>query len=120
MIKHTVQSLLLRISGMMRQVTGRKIAERERTQAQQSLAVRNADLERIAFVVSHELRAPVATILSLVGLMNDPETDEITRAECMAGLVACATTLDETVADLNGLAATTSNEPTDLTKGLNQ
>lgn len=109
-MKRTVKGLLLRITGMMRNVTGRKVAERERANAEQRLAQRNADLERIAFKVSHELRAPVATILSLVGLMNDPETSDATRAECMNGLVACATTLDETVAELNALAATDANK----------
>lgn len=110
MIKRTVQGLVLRVSGMMRLVLGKRNAERERRRAIESLALRNADLERIAFKVSHELRAPVATILSLVGLMNDSETTDATRAECMVGLLACAKTLDETVAELNSLAATSNDE----------
>lgn len=76
-------------------VTELKLAELARTEAVDMLIERNADLEHVAALVSHELRSPVTTILGLAALLQEPDVDDHTRAQCIEGLMLTATKLDD-------------------------
>lgn len=91
---------VLYVTGTVLDITDLKVAELERTAAVRMLVTRNSDLERLAFMVSHELRAPVTTILGLAALLQEEKLSEVTRDECIAGLVSSVKKIDETIADL--------------------
>jgi PAS domain S-box-containing protein len=62
----------IRLFGIIQDITGRKLAEIERTKMINDLIQRNNDLEQFTYIISHNLRAPVANILGIESLMNDP------------------------------------------------
>jgi PAS domain S-box-containing protein len=82
-------------------ITERKIAELEREKIAQDLVQRNNALEQFAFIVSHNLRAPVANIISLADTLytwnQPPEGKEV----FLDALSVSAKKLDEVVLDLN-------------------
>jgi PAS domain S-box-containing protein len=57
-------------------------------------------LRKIAWMSSHEIRRPVATILGLVDLMNQAE-NEAERNEILPLLNRCATEMDQMVHEIN-------------------
>ena len=50
------------IVGISRDITARKLAEHDREQLMQTLALKNKELESILYVTSHDLRAPLVNI----------------------------------------------------------
>lgn len=62
---------------------------------------RNKDLEQFTYVVSHNLRAPVANIIGLSELMNTVGLDQRTSGELMQGLRTSIKNLDTVIKDLN-------------------
>ncbi len=92
---------LLGLSIAARNITERKLNELERTKITNDLTQRNKDLEQFTYIVSHNLRAPVASILGLSILLDTPEISEETRKECMKGFVSSVKNLDNTIIDLN-------------------
>lgn len=57
-------------------------------------------LKEIAWINSHELRRPVASILGLIGLLKDIN-DEKERGNCLAMLEASSEELDQVIRDIN-------------------
>ncbi|MDZ4744767.1 MAG: PAS domain-containing sensor histidine kinase [bacterium] len=98
-----VTGMIIRFGGTLRDITDIKLAELERASAVKSLVQRNTDLEQFAFIVSHDLRAPVTTILGLASLLEYEELDKKTTDECVAGLVTSVKKLDDTIKDLNAI-----------------
>lgn len=92
---------LLGLSIAARNITERKMLELERTKITNDLTQRNKDLEQFTYIVSHNLRAPVASILGLSILLDTPEISEDTRKECMKGFISSVKNLDNTIIDLN-------------------
>ncbi len=63
-------------------ITETKLAEEEREQLIRDLKAQNEELQRFAYIISHNLRAPIVNISSLLELYNpenpaDPENEEI-------------------------------------------
>jgi len=82
-------------------ITERKIADLEHEKITQDLVKRNNALEQFAFIVSHNLRAPVANIISLADTLytwNKPEED---KNAFLQALMVSSKKLDEVVLDLN-------------------
>ncbi len=92
---------VLGLSIAARNITERKLHELELTKITRDLTQRNKDLEQFTYIVSHNLRAPVASILGLSILLNTPEITEETRKECMKGFISSVKNLDNTIIDLN-------------------
>ncbi|GAA4301641.1 PAS domain S-box protein [Nibribacter koreensis] len=83
-------------------ITDQKKAEQERIQLTEELLRRNRNLEQFTYIVSHNLRSPVANILGLTALFKydqDPES----QLALMDRLKQTAQNLDTIIRDLNDL-----------------
>ncbi len=92
---------LLGLSIASRNITDLKLYEKERSKITKDLTQRNKDLEQFTYIVSHNLRAPVASILGLSSLIERPDISEEMRKECLKGFVSSVKNLDNTILDLN-------------------
>jgi len=90
-----------RLCGIFQDITERKQAETERTKMVNDLVQRNKDLEQFAYIVSHNLRAPVANILGASNGLNDPRLNAKNKDILRKGLTESVTRLDDIVKDLS-------------------
>lgn len=81
-------------------VTTAKTATIEREKIYAELVKRNEDLEQFTYVLSHNLRAPVANIIGLITLIKDNLGTSLNQ-QLVGGLEASAAKLDEVITDLN-------------------
>jgi len=84
-------------------ITERKLAELEREKISKDLIQRNNALEQFAFIVSHNLRAPVANIIGLSDALCNWDNAEQRKQDFINGLSISAKKLDEVVHDLNNI-----------------
>ncbi|WP_317195501.1 PAS domain S-box protein [Rufibacter psychrotolerans] len=81
-------------------ITEQKKAEQERQQLTEELVRRNRHLEQFTYIVSHNLRSPVANILGLTDLMSAGKNPEL-LASIAPKLRQTAQNLDQIIRDLN-------------------
>ncbi len=81
-------------------ITTRKLAELEKEEIAKDLIYRNRDLEQFTYIVSHNVRAPVASLLGLTNLLSEYEITEKERKEMISGISISAHRLDEVIRDL--------------------
>lgn len=81
--------------------TERKNAELERDKMTADLSRRNKDLEQFSYIISHDLRAPVAVILGITDLATKTELDKSEIAKIMSALYKSTDRLDGIIKDLN-------------------
>ena len=86
-----------------RDITGRLEAEHRQQQLNQELIRQNEQLQQFSFITSHNLRAPVANLLGLLGLYdsNNPAAPE--NLAVVVNLERTVRRLDEVIYDLNEL-----------------
>lgn len=82
-------------------ITERKISELERDRITADLVKRNTDLEEFAYIISHNLRAPVANILGASAALATMELDPEEKEKLSKGINISAIKLDEVINDLN-------------------
>ena len=82
-------------------ITERKMAEMERDRMTADLVQRYKDLEQFTYIVSHNLRAPVANIMGLSNILNTFEFNFTEREDVLAALSASVNILDQIIIDLN-------------------
>lgn len=82
-------------------ISVRKNAELERSKVTLDLLQRNRDLEQFTFIVSHNLRAPLANILGISNVLSTEVLDGNESKEFMNGLYISANALDNVLKDLN-------------------
>ena len=85
----------------IKNITRAKEAELERGKMTADLLQRNKDLEQFTYIVSHNLRAPLANIIGLATMLKDPESYDTDAAEIVSSLSASANHLDNVILDLN-------------------
>jgi len=95
-----------------RDITAQKNAEMEREKVTLDLVQRNKDLEQFAYIISHNLRAPVANITGLSNLLQDTVTEDQEGADILKALTKSVSHLDEVIIDLNHILQV-SNEVND-------
>jgi signal transduction histidine kinase len=89
-----------------RDVTERKEAEIHEARMTRDLVQRNKDLEQFAYIVSHNLRGPVANILGISHILRESNVSEKDRAEALEGIYTATSKLDEVILDLNHILDT--------------
>jgi len=88
------------LHGVAHDITDQKSAQLERTKMIADLTQRNKDLEQFSYVVSHNVRAPLANIISLIGLLDRSALHSDGR-EVYSALNESANKLDCVIKDLN-------------------
>ncbi|MDB5127672.1 PAS domain-containing sensor histidine kinase [Mucilaginibacter sp.] len=86
---------------MFTDITERKNSEIEKEKMTADLIQRNQDLEQFAYIISHNLRAPVANILGATNVLNDQGLSEEEKDVFRRGLNESVTGLDNIIRDLN-------------------
>ena len=105
----------VRMIGINWDITKEKLAATEREEIIGEMARRNAELEQFGYIVSHNLRAPVANIIGASAAMDDPDLDPEDRAVFCKAVQQSATSLDQVIRDLNQiLAIKTSSQSKEL------
>jgi len=82
-------------------ITQTKRVEMENNRITDELMQRNRDLEQFSYMVSHDLRAPVANILGLAQILKQNGLELSERKEAENFLFEAVLSLDEIVRDLN-------------------
>ncbi|WP_158799858.1 PAS domain S-box protein [Pedobacter sp. L105] len=91
------------LSIFFKDITERKFGEMERAKMVSDILKRNNDLEQFSYIISHNLRAPVANI---IGLTEELIRDQAVKGEdslLMDYLVASTKKLDTVIIDLNAV-----------------
>jgi PAS domain S-box-containing protein len=88
------------ILGIALDITEQKLISAEREKLVADLLQRNSDLEQFSYIISHNLRAPVANILGITEVMRSG-IDKDEEAILMKGLESSVSKLDEVIKDLN-------------------
>jgi signal transduction histidine kinase len=78
-----------------------KLAEIARIKMVNELILRNSDLEQFAYIISHNLRAPVANIIGASSALNDMGLSTEDKDTLSRGINISVMKLDEVVKDLN-------------------
>ncbi|HEX8561870.1 MAG TPA: PAS domain S-box protein [Flavobacterium sp.] len=81
-------------------ITERKQAESERIKMVADIVQRNKDLEQFSYIVSHNLRAPLANIMGLATELADDTYDDDIKAMLQQQLAQSTTRLDAVITDL--------------------
>ncbi len=76
-------------------------SDSHREQITSDIIQRNKDLEQFTYIVSHNLRAPVANILGISNLLDIPALNEADKLDALAGITSSARKLDEVIGDMN-------------------
>jgi len=82
-------------------ITERKISDLERDRITADLVQQNKDLEQFTYIVSHNLRAPVANIIGLSNMLNSFDFDIAEHEEVKSALSTSVNVLDQIIMDLN-------------------
>jgi PAS domain S-box-containing protein len=89
------------IYGIAKDITQFKKARKERRKLIERLEQKNHNLEQFAYIVSHNLRAPVANILGLTSLFNNLAPATEMNGQVIANLQKSADHLDAIIHGLN-------------------
>ncbi|AMM50132.1 hypothetical protein TH61_01605 [Rufibacter sp. DG15C] len=82
-------------------ISYRKEAEKEQLLLTRELYEQNRDLQQFTYIVSHNLRAPVANALGLSNLLPVVDKDSTVYATSLANLKASVLQIDSVLRDLN-------------------
>lgn len=82
-------------------ITRRKLAELAFTKISDDLTQRNKDLEQFIYIVSHNLRAPVANILGYSDILTTKLYSDKEKDDIINGISTSITKLDAVIMDLN-------------------
>jgi PAS domain S-box-containing protein len=91
----------IRLFGILQDVTESKLGDIERIKMVSDLMVRNTDLEQFAYIISHNLRAPVANIIGASSVLNDTDVTDEDKEILNKAINTSVMKLDDVVKDLN-------------------
>ncbi|WP_299989622.1 PAS domain-containing protein [uncultured Pontibacter sp.] len=91
------------LDGSASDMTSYKEAQQKRDELTDQLLKQNQNLQQFAYIVSHNLRAPIANILGLTTIYNKHKPDSPMNPRVIDNLFKSAKLLDTTIRDLNDL-----------------
>lgn len=94
---------IISLIGTISDITEQKYFEHEREKAYLDVIERNKDLEQFSYIVSHNLRAPVANIIGLSNMMLAGKLTPKEEKGVFLGLATSVEKLDNVVRDLNDI-----------------
>jgi PAS domain S-box-containing protein len=105
-----------RLFGIFQDITEQKLAEVERIKIVNDLMLRNKELEQFGYIISHNLRAPIANIIGVATALSDPGINNHEKEILNIGLTVSALKLDDVVKDLNTILEikNESDEPKEI------
>ena len=83
------------------ETTDRRANEAKLEKMNKELIQHNQQLNQYSFVISHNLRGPIVTLLGLVNLFQQKSTDETFKAEIIEHIKKSTLHLDSIILDLN-------------------
>jgi signal transduction histidine kinase len=98
------------INGLERTIIQLSNSERELKLSSDDLYKRNKELQTFGYVVSHNLRSPVANILGLVNVLELDLQDPELAASCINDLKASTQSLDHVIRDLSDVLSIADTE----------
>ncbi len=98
------------VLGLSNDITEQKLAETERTRMVADIVRRNKDLEQFSYIVSHNVRAPVANINGITEILQMSGLDKNDRERWIGELASSVKKLDEVIMDLNHILKVTHTE----------
>ncbi|WP_158827598.1 PAS domain-containing sensor histidine kinase [Mucilaginibacter lacusdianchii] len=97
----------LRMVGAMHDISGQKKAEKELKAFADDLYKRNKELHEFGYIVSHNLRSPVANIMGIADLLDMDKEDADTVEMCADNLKKAVKSLDMVIKDLSTILSAT-------------
>lgn len=107
-------------------ITERKETEEKQAQLTKDLFRQNRDLQQFTYIVSHNLRSPVASVMGLTEILNTTDRNSATFQTSLDYLKKSSEALDMVLKDLNLILSirdkkgTTGNEKVQLSQVLDQ
>ena len=92
-----------RMIGAMQDITPRKQAERQQQLLAEKLMSQNADLQQFTYIVSHNLRAPLANALGFTDLLSRVDKQSAVFDTSLQNLRTSLQLLDEVLTDVNDI-----------------
>ncbi len=89
------------IMSLVQDITERKKSERETLRLVENLQLKNKDLRQFSYMVSHNLRTPIAKILGLSQLFDSKSINTELNKKLMDNIVSETINLDNVVKDIN-------------------
>ncbi|TXK48903.1 PAS domain S-box protein [Pontibacter qinzhouensis] len=102
---------VLRLIAIQTDITERKQAEVQQMKMTQDLYKQNRDLQQFTYIVSHNLRAPVANALGLTNLMGRVDKHDIAFDKALLNLKKSIMQLDCTLKDVNTILTARNHKP---------
>lgn len=99
-IMRDAQGKAFRVIGAMQDISQQKQAECERERLIQTLLMNNKDLQQFSYITSHNLKAPLANMMSILSLLDPSRIDDEETLMLLDGISKSATQLNNTVEDL--------------------
>ncbi|MCI1189321.1 PAS domain-containing sensor histidine kinase [Hymenobacter sp. DH14] len=93
----------VRMIGAMQDITPRKQSERQQRLLAEKLIGQNADLQQFTYIVSHNLRAPLANALGFSDLLARVDKQSAVFDTSLHNLRTSLQLLDEVLADVNDI-----------------
>jgi len=84
-----------------KEITEAKVATLERERITNDLIRHNKDLEQFTYIISHNLRAPVANIIGLSEILQDDDMETDSRREVIDRIATSTKNIDAVILDLN-------------------
>ncbi|MDO9001252.1 MAG: PAS domain S-box protein [Bacteroidota bacterium] len=96
------------VMSIVTDITERKKQQNELQKTVQELINRNNELMQFNYIVSHNLRAPIANVIGLANLLNTPDIEEEDKPKIIEYIQTATLKMDEQVKDLSMVLATRS------------
>src|SRR5690606_224155 len=86
-------------------ITERKLDQEQLLKATEHLYLQNLDLQQFNYIVSHNLRAPVANLVGLATMLKKIDRSNTRFDQGLQNLEKSARRLDDVIGDLNKILA---------------